>query len=373
MDSYKNKPFLDDVPAGMCLVLMLVAAVIWGQHTMAAFGALLALIGWMRCGNVQKSLGWCWVILSLFLCFLSLWHGKTEMWGEVLLLFGSAVLLYQSLGVEGKVIAREGCLSITALLAILKVCSCYLLAAGYGTINLFPARFFGNIEEAGLFFAIGILCDKFPRRRFFSCIALGLLGSGSGFLSLGFGLFFKENWIMEVTGVILGLLWNVLPVQIWTFLVIFTFLCMSEIQKWSRKWAKKMNWIPLVVGIINPWTIGMVKNFTFGMVKSFGNFLFGNGPGDKLLYGGLVQMVVELGFILVVLFLPCLKKIWKSPAGKAWCMNLLLGACAFLPAPFLLGAACGVGGCRGNKTNGRKYFLILAVIGLLICSRYHYP
>lgn len=370
--NYENRPFIGDFSAAICLILVLIAGILLGQHTMAAFGSLVSLIGWLWCGEVSKKTARAWVLVGIFICFLTLWHGRTETWAEAFLLFGSSILLYQSLSEEGKAFSREGCLWIAVLLAVMKIGICYLWAAGYGEVGLFPGRFFKHIEEAGLFFAVAVVCDRSPRRRFLYSIALGLISSGSGLLCLGFGLLFKKNWVMEVEGIILGLLWNICPISLWSFLVMFLFLCMPEIVNWSESKFYKIRFISLILGLFNPWTFKALKEFWMsatGYIRNI-HILFGNGPGEEMVFGGFLQMGVELGIIIIILFLPCLKQILNHSAGKVWTVNFVIGSCAFLPAPFLLGAGCGMGDDSDDKVNGRRYFMLMTIIGLFICFQY---
>lgn len=369
MGYYKDRAFINDIPAGLCLVLAVGMTVIMGQHTMAAFGTFLALIGWMRCGKVSGKAAGLWTAFTVIICLLLSRHGAMETWGEVFFLMGPAVLLYQSLDTKGKLAAREGCLCIAWVLGSMKIVFCYLQGAGYG--DWVPElRFFGNIEEAGLFFALAVLSGWMPGRRFLCSAALGLIGSGSGLLGLGFGMLFRKNVSVEAAGLVIGISWHFLPAGIWIFLLLFGFLCLPEIQG-----SGKQSWVKVslcILSMCNPWTFSMIKDSVkqgAGLIKGWNPFT-GNRPGTEMGSAGIFLFGITFGIPVLIFFIFCLKSFWKSGHGRAWCLSLLSGTAGLFPSVFLFGAGCGMGNVHERKTDSRWFFGILTAAGLFFCSRY---
>lgn len=376
---YMDKKYLDDRVAAMCLPLAMIAALGMGQHRMAGIAALLALAGFLNMGTVRKKQAILWIMLGLTVCGVVWHHNAGGTWVDVLLLYGSAAMLYQSLDEESKRASKYWCLWIASFVALFGIIDLYMIRTGHltgVTETGYLTGMLGTAEAAGLFFAMATLTDNSLRRRYIFCVALGMTGSVLGFLCLGAGLLFKkQDWTTDTLWTLIGLLFLIFPHQeLWFLITVFLFWCIPETQAIVGKGYDKLGFLPFVIALLNPWSLFMVKDWgkrVVTMVNSWdGHFFFGTGPGETMLAGGLFQTAVELGIVTAFFFGICAMRLCKKPAGYAWVLNLIFGACALVPAPFLLGTGTGMADIpEEDEVNGRPYFLIMLIMGLYLCSR----
>lgn len=374
-----SKKYIDDKMAGACIPLAMILSLGLGFSHMAFVGTLLAMAGFLNNGNVKKLHAIVWIVLGSITCLLNgYWHmGGT--WSDVFFLYGSAVMLYESLSFDGKKLSRCWCLRIAVVIALFAAIDLYSVRAlcqesvqnaGYLSGML------GTPEVAGLFFAMATLSDSSMKRRFVFCVALGMTGSVLGFLCLGAGLLIKRQDCMEdLLWTFLGLSFLVCPSDnLWLLIAIFLFWCVPETKACIGKKSEKWAWIPFTCALLNPWTFSYMKQWMgsfLSMIENTDwNFFVGTGQGDTMWIGSLSQIVIELGIIAACVLVLCVLSFYKRPSGCAWTLHLIFGACSFIPAPFLLGVGTGmVDACEKDRVNGRIYFFILLGIGMCLCSQ----
>lgn len=336
-----NQKYMSSITAGFMLIGVLLAVIFLGKHTMGAFAGLLALAGWLHAGAISRQMGVWWMLSGVLIVILTIWNGTGIEWTEGVLFFGSAVLLYQSLDTDGRLVARIGCLLAASVLSIVFISTSYLTAAGYGTFAPFPARFFENTNEAGLFFVIALLCDTSRYRKALFGIVLGFLHTGAGLLAAAIGLWNAKTRLPGMMWVFAGFSLAVFPARTWPFVILFFFM--------AAEWAKqhdKYRWIVFVPCLFGSWKW---QSFSIPDIQVVG---------------------IILTILIILALIPCIKQVIKHPAGKAMTAGLLFHAC--FPSVFLLGAGCGVGNKKDNndKVDGRLYFGIFMAICLFTgCGR----
>lgn len=374
-----NRKFLDDRVAGACIPFVMILALAFGCELMAPVAGLLALVGFLNMGKVGKKQGIIWLLLGFFTCIVNMYHDKGGTWADVLLVYSSSVLLYQSLDYKGKWLSRTWCLRIAVIVAILETANMYMIGVGqFAEVaeHLQPFGIFGSTEAAGLFFAMAALSDCSIYRRYIFCVALGLTGSPLGLLCLGAGLLFKRrDWVMDMLWALVGLFYFICPFHnIWFLTAAFLLWCVPDVYACVQRGSEKWGWIPFIAALLNPWSLIMLSEWgihvRFLLKRWNWHVFFGIGAGDMLLTGGLFQVMVELGIFVTILLIAYVRLLCRRPTGYAWMIHLIFGMCAFIPAPFLVGAGTGMGDVLEVKeVNSRPYFFGLLVLSIYLCSK----
>ncbi len=371
------KKYISSYLPGIIIPFAMAVSLYTGQNRTALMAVLLCFIGLIIGGRTGRTLGILWMALGAIICALNWYHGTDGAWTQMLLLSGAVVMLYQALDEKAKALSKSLCLWAALGLGILILADTVIISAGSGSgIPGFGylAGPLGTMEAAGLFFATAALSDDNLYRRYIFCVILGMTGSITGLIGIGTGMIYKnKNWQADTLWVCVGLLFLVSPYPlIWLLYAAFMLWCVPEVHKQVIKIPDKLRFIPLILFMVNPKTISMAKTWNASILAMENgwewNFFLGTGPGYDLFIGGLFQATLELGIIAAVLLLLCARQLKDAPAKYPWIVNLIFGASAFIPAPFLLGAGTGMGETEEKTTmDVRLYFAVMALCALPLC------
>lgn len=370
-----DRKIMSDNAAGIVIPAVMVLCICTGNYKVGAFATLLALAAWMVKGNVKPLP---WIAVAAGMAVVCWRHGSGGTWADSLVMFSAAALLNQPLDSAGKRLSKLWSLRAAAAVTLVSMLGAYLPASGFlQTVEPIQpmSGMFGTPEAAGLFFAVAALSDISLKRRCIFCTALGMTGSVLGIICLAAGLVSrKQDWLEDMLWTMSGLLWFVIPANVWMLSALFLFWCIPETHSVTGQGMEKWSWVPLVPAVLNPWTFGMLAGWASSISNAMSSwnwrcFLFGRGPGGELFAGGLFQALLELGIIGTAPLVLCAAYLVARPSGRAWVLNLLFGSCAFLPAPALLAAGTGVANVpEGERSDGKLCSALMLAMCLYLCG-----
>lgn len=327
--------YIEDRTAGSFLPISFIILMCTGPGAAPWLGLSMAIAAAALKGTAGKKAAFLWPAAGIFSCL------GGELAGEIVMT-GCAVLLWQSLEGEGRRRAKLWCLCFMAATAVFIIIGSFMARTGEIPKEAVP--------DLSVLFAIAALSDASPKRRFLSCLALGMGGSPLGFICLGAGLLFKEqDWAADTAWVLFGLTWLIFPLpELWLAAAAFALWCVPEMMSFFG-YGTKYHCVPFLLAVFNPWALQML-----------------GGMASKMLSGmpvtGISQVFAAAGLPCALLMLAGCVIFLRKGSGTACLISFLFGP--WCPAGFLLGACTGM----ADITDGERTDAVSACRTMLVLS-----